>query len=141
MGFRSSQADPDVWLRPARKPGGEKYYEYVLCYVDDVLAISTSPDLIMKSIQERFKLKGDKYGPPTSYLGAQLSKMTIVNGTECWTQSSDKYIEESVKTVQEFLRSKRSYQRDCERRCFPITNPNWILPQNWRPRDTHTIKS
>jgi hypothetical protein len=27
MGFRSSQADPDVWLRPARKPGGEKYYE------------------------------------------------------------------------------------------------------------------
>jgi hypothetical protein len=28
------------------------------------------------------------------------------NGTECWTQSSDKYIEESVKTVQEFLRSK-----------------------------------
>jgi hypothetical protein len=62
LGFRSSQADPDVWLRPARKHGGEKYYEYVLCYVDDVLAISTSPDLIMKSIEERFKLKGDKYG-------------------------------------------------------------------------------
>jgi hypothetical protein len=76
MGFRSSEADPDVWLRPARKPGGEKYYECVLCYVDEVLAISTSPHLIMKSIQERFKLKGDKYGPPTSYLGAQLSKMT-----------------------------------------------------------------
>jgi hypothetical protein len=36
MGFRSSQADPDVWLRPARKQSGEKYYEYVLCYVDDV---------------------------------------------------------------------------------------------------------
>jgi hypothetical protein len=60
----------------------------------------------MKSIQERFKLKGGKYGPPMSYLGAQLSKMTNANGTECWTLSSHKYIEESVKTVQEFLRSK-----------------------------------
>jgi hypothetical protein len=60
----------------------------------------------MKSIQDRFKLKGDIYGPSTSYLGAQFSKMTNTNGTRCWTQSSDKYIEESVKTVQEFLKSK-----------------------------------
>jgi hypothetical protein len=30
----------------------------------------------MKSIQERFKLKVDKRGPPASYLGAQLSEMT-----------------------------------------------------------------
>jgi hypothetical protein len=57
--------DPDVWLRPACKATGEKHYEYVLCYVDDVLVISASPDGIMKSIQERFKLKGDKYGPHT----------------------------------------------------------------------------
>jgi hypothetical protein len=28
--------------RPARKPSGEKY-EYALCYVDNVLAISASP--------------------------------------------------------------------------------------------------
>ena len=106
LGFRSSQADPDVWLRPACKPCGEKYYEYVLCYVDDVLAISVSPEGIMKSIQEKFKLKGDKYGPPTDYLGAQLSVMTNANGTECWTQSSDRYVEESVKNVEDFLKSK-----------------------------------
>jgi hypothetical protein len=93
----------DHLKRPACKPGGEKYYEYVLCYVDDVLAISTSLDLRMKSIQERFKLKGDKYGPPTSYLGAQLSKMTNANGTQRWTQS---YVGETVKAVEEFLRSR-----------------------------------
>jgi hypothetical protein len=106
MGFRSSPADPDVWLRPAHKPGGEKYYEYVLCYVDDLLAISASPEGIMKSVQEKFKLKGDKFGPPSDYLGAQLSTITNANGTKCWAQSSDKYVEESVKTVEEFLRSK-----------------------------------
>jgi hypothetical protein len=60
----------------------------------------------MKSIQETFQLKGYKCGPPTNYLGAKLSTMTIANGTQCWAQSSDKYIEESVKNVEEFLNSK-----------------------------------
>ena len=27
MGFRSSIADPDVWMRPATKSDGEEYYE------------------------------------------------------------------------------------------------------------------
>ena len=43
LGFKSTVADPDVWRRPAIKPDGEIYYEYVLCYVDDVLAISHEP--------------------------------------------------------------------------------------------------
>jgi hypothetical protein len=33
MGFVSSKADPDVWMRSSVKPDGVKYYEYVLCYV------------------------------------------------------------------------------------------------------------
>jgi hypothetical protein len=40
MGFRSSLADPDVWLCPACKPNGFKYYEYLLAYVDDILVLS-----------------------------------------------------------------------------------------------------
>ena len=48
LGFQSTVADPDVWRRPAIKPDGEEYYEYVLCYVDDVLAISYDPDRAMK---------------------------------------------------------------------------------------------
>jgi hypothetical protein len=86
-----------VWLRLARKPSGEKYYEYALFYVDDVFAISASPAGTMKSIQEKFKLKGDKYAPFTDYLGAQLSKMTNANGIQCLTQSSDQRVEESAK--------------------------------------------
>jgi len=35
LGFKSCRADPDVWLRPQRKADGTKYYEYMLCYVDD----------------------------------------------------------------------------------------------------------
>jgi hypothetical protein len=40
LGFMSSLADPDVWLRAAVKSDAEEYYEYVLMYVDNILAIS-----------------------------------------------------------------------------------------------------
>jgi hypothetical protein len=43
IGYKPSDADPDVWLRPAVKPDGTEYYEMVLCYVDDVLAIGSNP--------------------------------------------------------------------------------------------------
>ena len=36
-GFKSCKADADVWIRPAVKEDGTKYYEYVLCYVDNIL--------------------------------------------------------------------------------------------------------
>ena len=42
LGFKPSAADPDVWMRPATKADGTKYYEYVLVYVDDILTLSKS---------------------------------------------------------------------------------------------------
>ena len=36
IGFISNKADPDVWIHPAVKPNGTEYYEYVMCYVDDI---------------------------------------------------------------------------------------------------------
>lgn len=43
IGFKSSLADPDVWLQASVKPDGERYYKYMLCYVDDILCISHDP--------------------------------------------------------------------------------------------------
>ena len=60
IGYTPSKADPYVWLRPAVKPDGAEYYEIVLCYVDDVLAISDMPMRTMNSIRSVFKLKDDK---------------------------------------------------------------------------------
>ena len=51
IGFQSSPADPDVWLRPAVKFNGKEYYEWVLMYVDDILAISMDPTAILKSME------------------------------------------------------------------------------------------
>ena len=39
MGNQTSYADPDLWLRPAVKPDGFEYYEYIIFYIDNVLCI------------------------------------------------------------------------------------------------------
>ena len=106
MGYKPSPADPDVYLRPAVGVDGFKYYEYVLTYVDDVLCLSKNPKGTIQGIKNKFTLKGDKAEEPTGYLGAVIDKMTTANGTECWTQSADKYVAESIKTIDEALAKK-----------------------------------
>ena len=62
LGYRPSPADNDVWMRPAVKRNAFEYWEYVLCYVDDVMCISHKPKATMLGIQSTFKLK-EKKGP------------------------------------------------------------------------------
>ena len=58
--FRSSIADPGVWMREDTKPTGEKYYEYIMCYVDDILCISNNARKTMGEIQNKMKFNNDK---------------------------------------------------------------------------------
>ena len=44
MGYKSSIADPDVFMRAAAKPNGDEYYEFLLTYVDDCLCVSARPE-------------------------------------------------------------------------------------------------
>jgi hypothetical protein len=103
MGFQSSMADPDVWLRAATKSDGESYYEYVLMYVDDILAISCDAQSILDEIQRTFKFKNGKIEPPEYYLGAKLQKKDI-NGLRCWTITSQDYVKAAVKNVEETIK-------------------------------------
>ena len=106
LGYVPSKADPDVYLRPAIKSDGFKYYEYVLCYVDDVLCISDNPMETMEGIQKKFKLKDDKIEPPDMYLGAGLTMMHNESNLECWAMSSDQYCAADVANVTESLNKK-----------------------------------
>ena len=105
MGFTSSTADPDVWMRAATKSDGEEYYEYVLVYVDDVLSISTDPTKVMKEIQKRFKFKKDAIEPPEIYLGARIEKKQL-NGQEVWTMSSKDYIKHAIENLEKVLEKR-----------------------------------
>ena len=95
LGYRPSKADPDVWLRPAVKPDGFKYYEMILCYVDDIISISANPIDAINGIQKVFKLKDDRAEVPDMYLGGGIAKVKSNSGRQCWTLSSEKIYQSS----------------------------------------------
>ena len=91
--------DPNLWLRPSLKSDGEQYYEYVLIYVDNVLAISNDTDIVMKQMKEKFKFKGDNSKDLEIYLGSNINS-EIHNGTKLWTMSSSKYLKAAIVKVE-----------------------------------------
>ena len=82
------------------KPDGSEYYEMVLCYVDEVLAISDMPMRKMDGIGIVFKLKDDKSEVPYMYLGATLCKVETETGTKCWSMSSEKYAKTAIENLE-----------------------------------------
>ena len=102
IGFCSTRANPDVRRRPAKKVNGEEYYEYILCYVDDLLAISADVTKVLQGIQAVFKFKDDKIVRPEVYLGAQLDTM-MIDGFDGWTMLSQKYVNAAIDNVEEVL--------------------------------------
>ena len=102
IGFKPTKSYPDVWIRLAVKPGGTEYYEYIMCYINDILSVSHDAKSILQSLQPHFKLKGDKLEPPDMYLGAQLGTMQV-EGNERWFMSSEKYVKSAIQNIEETL--------------------------------------
>jgi hypothetical protein len=72
IGYKSCLADPDVWLQEATKRDSTQYYEYLIVYVDDILAFSSAPQETMKAISELYRLKDNSVKRPERYLGADV---------------------------------------------------------------------
>jgi hypothetical protein len=100
LGFISSLADPDVWYREATKPCGFQYYEYLLAYVDDILVLSHDPVIIMKGLEDFYRLK-DGYEQPTRYLGAEVLQWRFPDDEQPkWALSSHQYVKEAIKNIE-----------------------------------------
>jgi hypothetical protein len=84
MGYKSSIADPDVFIRRAAKPDGFEYYEFLLMYVDDCLCVSARPEDTMDILGKIYDLK-DTVKPPKRYLGANIRKWQLPDGREVWS--------------------------------------------------------
>ena len=82
-------------MRTSTKPNVEKYYEYILCYVDYLLCISHDPNKTMNDIQSTLKFKNIKVETPNFYLGEKLKKKDL-GGKEVWKISSTDYIKSAV---------------------------------------------
>ena len=104
MGFTSCKADPDVWIRPAVKKDNTDYYQYVLLYTDDILAIMEEPEAFIRNeLSTKFVVKPSSIGRPTHYLGNKVSYLQWENGNHAWSFSSSQYVQNAVNNVEQNL--------------------------------------
>ena len=68
LGYVPSKVDTDVYMRAAVKPNGNKYYEYLIAYVDDIATYGINPLAHMDAIKKRFKLKDRSVKEPKLYV-------------------------------------------------------------------------
>jgi len=126
MGYTSTKANPDVWIRPAIRPDGHRYYEMLLIYVDDILSVSHQPAQTMEQIKELYCLKDDSVGRPKRYLGSNIAKFQLPDGTEAWSASARDYVKTAIRNMEEVL-SQDSIPSKLRNR---IDRP---LPLSYRP--------
>jgi hypothetical protein len=123
--FTMCYADNDVWMRPAEKADGTKYYEYVLVYTDDILVLSMNPKDILAYLDQHYLIKPDSIGPPTRYLGSRIGKFTIEgDDVPKWTMSAEDYVKNQIKELEKWLQ-----ENDMKLK----TRASSVLPSNYRP--------
>ena len=108
MNFKPCPADPDVWMRPGTKADGSAYWQYVLLYTDDILAIMEEPEkYIREELGTYFTIKEKSIGPPTQYLGNKVSLVDLANGVQAWSFSSSQYVQNAVQNVEDYLAKRQ----------------------------------
>ncbi len=73
--YESNKADPDLWMKVCMQETNivpEKYYSYIIIYLDNILCINDDPDSILTQIDMYFLLNSDSVVEPNEYLGAKL---------------------------------------------------------------------
>ena len=104
LGYKPSRADMDVWMKPEPNlKTGEEYYAYVLLYVDDLLHIHQDLEAFMKELKGVYRLKDDSLGPLTRYLGANVEKVQLEDGSVAWSTTSKEYCCAAVYNVEKIL--------------------------------------
>ena len=138
LGFTSSKADPDVWMRESvREKTGEAYYEYVLLYVDDCLVMSDRADSILRSeLNKYFMLKEESIGAPSQYLGGKLRMVELENGQKAWAFGSKQYVETAVNNVVDYLsKRKQSLPARCPTPMTANYRPEIDVTEELGPQD------
>ena len=102
LGYTSCQGDRNFWRKAMTIPDdGQKYYAYIILYVDDILAIHHNAMSALNEIDKFFHIKPESKGNPTAF-GAKICKVTLPNGLEAWSASPSKFVQESIKNVKEY---------------------------------------
>ena len=79
LGYKSSKEDADVWMKRYFKTNGDPYYNYMLCYVDDLLHTGFNTKEEMYALNIIYWLK-EGFGPPDRYLGKNVERVQLKDG-------------------------------------------------------------
>ena len=90
MGYRSCPASPVLWLKEQTDRKFSDYHVYILCYVDNLLAVHHNHRHIIDRIHSFLPLKLDLVGPSNIYLRAKLKNKTFEDDKMAWRQSPSK---------------------------------------------------
>lgn len=96
LGYKSTIADPDVYIKVKEKADGKKYYYYLIIYVDDVLCIDIDPGKTIVKIGTIYRVKPDSVKSPCMYLGMDIREWQIQNAdrieSKCYTVGANSYV-------------------------------------------------
>ena len=103
MGFKSSRADPDIWMK-STKDGS--HYEYIAVYVDDLAICMKDPKSFCDTLKEKYKLKLKGVGPINYHLGCGYTR------DEDGTLVADprKYVKKYLNHMKNFWRKTKEDQ-------------------------------
>ena len=145
LGYKQSRADMDVWLKPETNPvNGEEYYAYILVYVDDLLHIHHEPKKFMDALQKVYRLKDDSLGPPSRYLGANVEKVQLEDGSTAWSTTSEEYCRAAIENLEQELEGenmqplkffgKKAGERPFPAQYRPEVDTTPVLSEEKQPR-------
>ena len=107
LGYKSCKVDADLWYKPMVRPeDGYQYYAYILLYIDDCLAIAHDTTAKLNLLDKYFQLKKGSIGDPAIYHGNKLCSVRLNNDVEAWSLSSWKYVQDTVKNIEQFILKK-----------------------------------
>ena len=92
-------------------------------YSDDLLCVGINPKKTLLEIGQHYKLKEGSVERPTRYLGADIGKYHLEDGSEVWYMSSESYVKAAIDNVETWLR-KRGEALKTKAAC--------VFPSGWK---------
>ena len=106
--FKTSKADPDIYMKRKKREDGRDYYSYLIVYVDDLLSIDVEPRTTIDQIGQSLRIKEGSVNFPDMYLGANVRKWKTQNefgeDVDCVAMGSNSYIKEAIRAVEERMK-------------------------------------
>ena len=96
MGFRSSLADSNVWLKPRYDHHKTCIgYDYIACHVDDFIILADRPEIYMAELRKEYVIKNESSFDETYYLGLDVTKLP--KGPAGFKLGSQTYLKEALR--------------------------------------------